>query len=81
MAPQELQLPGTRPTERMPTVDAIESSAPAHPSSDDQKPKKPDDTIEAHYASMERLEDRYRHELMDDDERQRLRDEIKRLRG
>jgi len=29
---------------------------------------------------LARLEDRHRHEIMDDDERQRLRDEILRLR-
>jgi hypothetical protein len=57
-------------------VDTIESSAPAHPSTDE----KPDDTLQAHYACLERLEDRYRHELMDDEERQHLRDQVLRLR-
>ena len=32
----------------MQTVDSTDSSAPAHPSTD------PDDTIDAHYASLER---------------------------
>jgi hypothetical protein len=50
MAPQELQLLGTRPTERMQTVDMRESSAAhAHPSTEDH-----DDTVEAHYACLER---------------------------
>jgi hypothetical protein len=59
MAPQVLAHPGTWPTERKPTVDTIESSAPAHPSSDDQKPTKPDDLLEAHYSCLERLVLRY----------------------
>ncbi len=52
MAPQELQLLGTRPTERIGTlaVDTRESSAPhAHPSTEDH-----DDTVEAHYSCLER---------------------------
>ena len=52
MAPQELPLLGTRPTERIGTlvVDTRESSAPhAHPSTEEQ-----DDTVEAHYACLER---------------------------
>jgi hypothetical protein len=50
MAPQEKALPGTRPTERMKTVDTTESSAPhAHSSTEDH-----DDTVEAHYACLER---------------------------
>ena len=49
-----------------------DSTQPAHPSSDE--------TIEAHYASLERLEDRLDHELMDDDERQELRDRVLKLR-
>jgi hypothetical protein len=55
-----------------------DSSAPAHPSRD-QKPTKPDD-VEAHYSCLERLEERLRHELMDEDERQELRDRVLRLR-
>jgi hypothetical protein len=50
-APQEWRLPGTRPTRRLATVDTTESSAPAGPSTEDH-----DDTLEAHYASLERLE-------------------------
>ena len=50
MAPQVLEHLGARPTERMKTVDTAESSAPhAHPSTKDH-----DDTLEAHYASLER---------------------------
>jgi hypothetical protein len=61
-------------------VDNTDStSAPAHPSNHEKLPK-PDDTIEAHYASLERLEERYRHELMDDEERQEVRDRVLRLR-
>lgn len=58
------------------TVDTDKSSAPAQPTTDE----KPDDTIEAHYACLERLEDRLAHELMDDEERQELRDRILELR-
>jgi len=51
MAPQELQLLGNRPTAtKEDTVDARESSAPhAHPSTEEH-----DDTLETHYASLER---------------------------
>jgi hypothetical protein len=50
MAPQVVTHPGTRPTRRS-LMDTTESSAPhAHPSTDDL-----DDTLEAHYASLERL--------------------------
>jgi hypothetical protein len=50
MAPQVLEHPGTRPTERMQTVDTRESSAPhAHLFTEDH-----DDTVEAHYACLER---------------------------
>jgi hypothetical protein len=56
-------------------VDTDKSSAPAKPTDE-----KPDDTIEAHYASLERLEEKYRHELMDDEERQELRDRVLHLR-
>ena len=60
------------------TVDTDKSSAGslAQPTTDE----KPDDTIEAHYACLERLEERYRHELMDDEERQETRDRILRFR-
>jgi hypothetical protein len=60
-------------------VDTTDSSAPAHPSSREKLPQ-PDDTIEAHYASLERLEERYRHELLSDEERQELRDRVLKLR-
>jgi hypothetical protein len=48
MAPQESPLPEARPTERVQTVDSTDSSPSGHPSTDH------DDTIEAHYASLER---------------------------
>jgi hypothetical protein len=57
-------------------VDITKSSATAQPATDE----KPVDVIEAHYACLERLEERYRHELMDDEERQELRDRILLLR-
>jgi hypothetical protein len=53
-------------------VDTTDSTRPVHPSTDE--------TVEAHYASLERLEERYRHELMPDEERQELRDRVLRLR-
>ena len=53
-------------------MDTDKSSAPAQPATDE----KPVDVIEAHYACLERLEERYRHELMDDEEREELRDSI-----
>jgi hypothetical protein len=46
-------------------VDSPKSSAPAHPS-----------TAE----NLAKLEERYRHEIMDDEERQELRDRIIQLR-
>jgi hypothetical protein len=49
MAPQVLEHPGARPTGRSP-MDTTESSAPhTHPSTEEQ-----DDTVEAHYACLER---------------------------
>jgi hypothetical protein len=39
-----------------------------------------DDTLLTHYAALERLEGRYRHELMGDEERGKLEDRIARLR-
>jgi hypothetical protein len=51
VAPQVLEHPGARPTERMQTVDTRESSAArAHPLTEEQ-----DDTVEAHYSGFERL--------------------------
>jgi hypothetical protein len=79
MAPAVVEHPGTRPTERMPTVDSIESSAPAHPSSD-QQPTKPDDLLEAHYSCLERLEDDLRHADLGIEERGELEDRVLRLR-
>jgi hypothetical protein len=79
MAPQVRQHPGTRPTERMHTVDEHQSSAPAHPPSD-QKPTKPDDLLEAHYSCLERLEDDLRHADLGIEERCELRDRVLRLR-
>ena len=75
MAPQELALPGTWPTERIPTVDSIESSAPTHPSSD-QKPTKPEDLLEAHYSGLERLEDDLRHADLGIEERCELEERV-----
>jgi hypothetical protein len=78
MAPQEVELPGTRPTERLggQTVDTTKSSAPAHPSSD----KKPDDLLEAHYSCLERLEDDLRHADLSIEERCELEERVLRLR-
>jgi hypothetical protein len=47
-------------------VDTIESSAPAHPSTEAK--------------NLAKLEERLAHELMDDEERQELRDRVLRLR-
>jgi hypothetical protein len=52
MAPRVLEHPGTRPTERMQTVDTRESSAAhARPSTTEDH----DGTVEAHYSGLERL--------------------------
>src|SRR5215218_6884755 len=48
MAPREAQLPGARPTRRS-LMDTAESSASARPSTEEH-----DDTVEAHYACLER---------------------------
>ena len=81
MAPQVQQHLGTRPTERKEaTVDTIESSAPAHPSSHDKTPTKPDDLLEAHYSCLERLEDDLRHADLGIEERCELEDRVLRLR-
>jgi hypothetical protein len=79
MAPQVLAHPGTRPTERKPTVDEHQSSAPAHPPSD-EKPTKPDDLLEAHYSCLERLEDDLRHANLGIEERCELEERVLRLR-
>jgi hypothetical protein len=57
-------------------VDSVESSAPAHPSSD----QKPDDVIEAHYSCLERLEDDLRHADLGIEERCELEERVLRLR-
>ena len=64
MAPQEHHLPGARPTESRSTVDTTKSSAPAHPGE----------------TRLARLEECYRHELMDAEERLELRERILKLR-
>jgi hypothetical protein len=79
MAPQVLEHPGTRPTERMPTVDEHQSSAPAHPPSD-ENPTKLDDLLEAHYSCLERLEDDLRHADLGIEERCEFEDRVLRLR-
>jgi hypothetical protein len=68
MAPRVVAHPGTRPTERLggQTVDTTKDSAPAHPPTEEKK--------------LAALEKRLVHELMDDEERQELRDRILRLR-
>jgi hypothetical protein len=59
-------------------VDEHQSSAPAHPSSD-QKPTKLDD-LEAHYSCLERLEDDLRHANLGIEERCELEERILLLR-
>jgi hypothetical protein len=60
-------------------VDTKDSSAPAHPPSD-EKPTKPDELLEAHYSCLERLEDDLRHAVLSIEELQELRDRVIRLR-
>ena len=60
-------------------MDSIESSAPAHPSSD-QQPMKPDDLLEAHYSCLERLEDDLSHANLGIEERCELEERVLRLR-
>jgi hypothetical protein len=67
MVPQVRTHPGTWPTERTCTVDEHQSSAPAHPSTEGE-------------AKLAKLEERLAHELMDDEERQELRDRVIGLR-
>ena len=50
MAPQESPTPRDPAHRERTPMDTRESSAPAHPSTEDH-----DDTVEAHYASLERL--------------------------
>jgi hypothetical protein len=61
-------------------VDTKESSAPAHPSTEEKKLAKPDDLLEAHYSCLERLEDDLRHAVLSIEELQELRDRVIRLR-
>ena len=66
MVPQVLEHPGTRPTEKgTKTVDTKDSSAPAHPSTEEK---------------LAKLEERLAHELLGHEERQELRDRILCLR-
>jgi hypothetical protein len=60
-------------------VDTKDSSAPAHPPSD-EKPTKPDELLEAHYSCLERLEDDLRHADLGIEERCELKDRVLRLR-
>jgi hypothetical protein len=60
-------------------VDEHQSSAPAHPPSD-EKPTKLDDLLEAHYSCLERLEDDLRHANLGIEERCELEERIVRLR-
>jgi hypothetical protein len=61
-------------------VDTIESSAPAHPPSDDEKPTKLDDLLEAHYSCLERLEDDLHHADLGIEERCELENRVLCLR-
>jgi hypothetical protein len=56
-------------------VDEHQSSAPAHPPSD-QKPMKSDDLLEAHYSCLERLEDDLLHADLGIEERCELEDRV-----
>jgi hypothetical protein len=77
MPPRVREHPGGRPTAtKEVTVDTPKSSAPAQPATDE----KPDDVIDAHYACLERLEERLAHELIDHEERQEVRDRVITLR-
>jgi hypothetical protein len=66
MAPQEQQLPGTWPTETKGRT--VDERILAHPRTPTEERK------------LAKLEERYRHELMDDEERQELRDRVLALR-
>jgi hypothetical protein len=72
--------PGPGPQKRRLTVDEHQSSAPAHPPSDDETPTKLDDLLEAHYSCLERLEDDLRHANLGIEERCELEDRVLRLR-
>jgi hypothetical protein len=60
-------------------MDTTDSSAPAHPSTEEKNLAKPDD-LEAHYSCLERLEDDLRHADLGIEERCELRDRVIRLR-
>jgi hypothetical protein len=65
--PAEHHLPGPGPQKTWrKTVDTKDSSAPAHPSTEEKK--------------LAKLEDQLAHEIMDDEERQELRDRVLALR-
>jgi hypothetical protein len=64
MAPQEFPLPEARPTESRSTVDTTKSSAPAHPAE----------------RRLAKLQERYAHELLPEEERLELRERILKLR-
>ncbi len=68
MAPRVSPHPGTRPTERIPTVDTTSIIRTTPPMVTSEK-------------RFKELEERLAHELLDDEERQELRDEIIRPRG
>jgi hypothetical protein len=55
-----------------------DSSAPAHPSTEEKNLAKPDD-LEAHYSCLERLEDDLRHADLGIEERCELEDRLLRL--
>jgi hypothetical protein len=56
-----------------------DSSAPAHPSTEEKKLAKSDD-LEAHYSCLERLEDDLRHADLGIEERCELEERVLRLR-
>lgn len=61
-------------------MDTTDSSARAHPSSDEQKATKPYDLLKAHYSCLERLEDDLRHADVGIEERCELEERVLRLR-
>jgi hypothetical protein len=60
-------------------VDEHQSSAPAHPSTEEKNLAKPDD-LESHYSCLERLEDDLLHADLGIEERCELEDRVLRLR-
>ena len=59
-------------------MDTKQSSAPAHPSTEEKLAKS--DDVEAHYSCLERLEDDLRHADLGIEERCELEDRVLRLR-